>query len=358
MIRRPPRSTLSSSSAASDVYKRQGETLDRLRRTETGRTNSSRDTRVQTPTWFDFVTFENKKSMVHMTNRESIFPVAAVTVLFFIWGFEYGLVAQLNAQFQTVAHDTPGQQAGLHAAYFAGYAVAPLTFGRLVLKKWGFKACYSVGLSIYACGTLVFWVAAVLTSFPTYIIVNFVVGMGLSTLEIAANPFILLCGPSKYAAVRLNLSQGSKLLDLLLPQSSLQKHSSNSRTTRRHLLVHSGHILVSRSSLSLSRSYTTMFLYLRLPTRSFKMLQSDWIMRTKPNMARQISSGLFLDLAPYPNSAMSEPRKHMPRPLMSIFDLQDPTLISQTGWPSLMVPLPDHDSSQLDSVCSSNLEFS
>jgi len=184
------------------------ETLDRLRRTETGRTNSSRDTRIQTPTWFDFVTFENKKSMVYMTNRESIFPVAAVTVLFFIWGFEYGLVAQLNAQFQTVAHDTPGQQAGLHAAYFAGYAVAPLTFGRLVLKRWGFKACYSVGLSIYACGTLVFWVAAVLTSFPTYIIVNFVVGMGLSTLEIAANPFILLCGPPKYAEVRLNLSQG------------------------------------------------------------------------------------------------------------------------------------------------------
>jgi len=186
----------------------QQEAINRLRRTETGRTNSSRDTRIQTPTWFDFVTFENKKSMVYMTNRESIFPVAAVTVLFFIWGFEYGLVAQLNAQFQTVAHDTPGQQAGLHAAYFAGYAVAPLTFGRLILKNWGFKACYSVGLSIYACGTLVFWVAAVLTSFPTYIIVNFVVGMGLSTLEIAANPFILLCGPSKYAEVRLNLSQG------------------------------------------------------------------------------------------------------------------------------------------------------
>eukprot|EP00826_Nyctotherus_ovalis_P038888 TRINITY_DN3684_c0_g1_i1.p1 TRINITY_DN3684_c0_g1~~TRINITY_DN3684_c0_g1_i1.p1 ORF type:complete len:138 (+),score=28.51 TRINITY_DN3684_c0_g1_i1:25-414(+) len=30
MIRRPPRSTLSSSSAASDVYKRQGDTLSRL----------------------------------------------------------------------------------------------------------------------------------------------------------------------------------------------------------------------------------------------------------------------------------------------------------------------------------------
>ncbi|GAB7342180.1 hypothetical protein MBLNU457_g0434t1 [Dothideomycetes sp. NU457] len=186
----------------------QQEAINRLRRTETGRTNSSRDTGIQTPTWFDFVTFENKKSMVYMTNRESIFPIAAVTVLFFIWGFEYGLLAQLNAQFQTVAHDTPGQQAGLHAAYFAGYAVAPPTFGRLVLKHWGFKACYSVGLSIYACGTLVFWVAAVLTSFPTYIVVNFVVAMGLSTLEIAANPFVLLCGPPKYAAARLNLSQG------------------------------------------------------------------------------------------------------------------------------------------------------
>jgi fucose permease len=64
-----------------------------------------------------------------------------------------------------------------------------------------------VGLSVYACGTLVFWPSAVLNSFPAFLISNFITGAGLSTLELGANPFIALCGPPEYAEVRLNLSQ-------------------------------------------------------------------------------------------------------------------------------------------------------
>lgn len=131
-----------------------------------------------------------------------------VTVLFFIWGFAYGLLDSLNKQFQKVAHESAWQTVGQHTAYFGGYFIGPLTFGRLVLKFWGFKACYVVGLAIYACGVLIFWPAAVLTSFPAFLISNFIVGCGLSTLEISANPFIALCGPLEYMELRLNLSQG------------------------------------------------------------------------------------------------------------------------------------------------------
>jgi fucose permease len=59
----------------------------------------------------------------------------------------------------------------------------------------------------YGCGTLVFWPSAVLVSYPAFIVSNFIVGFGLSCLEIAANPYIALCGPLEYAEVRLNLSQ-------------------------------------------------------------------------------------------------------------------------------------------------------
>lgn len=179
-----------------------------LARTQTALTNTTRNTRPETPTFFDFVNTQGKKSMVHMTNRESVFPIAMVTVLFFIWGFEYGLLDVLNEEFQRVAHMTPGQISGIHSAYWAGYLCGPLTVGRLVLKHWGFKACYSVGLATFACGTLIFWPAAVLTSFPAFVITNFIVAFGLSILETAANPFIALCGPADYAEIRLNLSQG------------------------------------------------------------------------------------------------------------------------------------------------------
>jgi len=179
----------------------------RIQPTRTHDTHMSRRSTAQ-PAFYDFVNFRRKKSLVNLTNKESIFPVAMATLLFLLWGFAYGLLDTLNAQFQLVAGMSAGQTIGLHSAYFGAYMVGPLTFGRLVLKHWGFKACFIVGLIIYGCGTLIFWPSAVLTSFPAFLVSNFIVGLGLSTLEIAANPFIALCGPSRYAEIRLNLSQG------------------------------------------------------------------------------------------------------------------------------------------------------
>ncbi|KAK5116653.1 hypothetical protein LTR62_007327 [Meristemomyces frigidus] len=179
-----------------------------LERTQTALTNTSRNTRPETPTFFDFVNMKGRKSMVHMSNKESLFPVAMVTIIFFVWGFEYGMLDILNAEFQRISHMTAGQSTAIHSAYWAGYFFGPLTVGRLVLKHWGFKACFSVGLAIFACGTLIYWPAAVLTSFPAFVITNFIVAFGLSVLEVAANPFIALCGPQQYSEIRLNLCQG------------------------------------------------------------------------------------------------------------------------------------------------------
>nr|OQO20771.1 hypothetical protein B0A51_11898 [Rachicladosporium sp. CCFEE 5018] len=180
----------------------------RLDRTQTALTNTTRHTAPDSPAFFDFVNMQGKKSMLHMTNRESVFPISMVTILFFIWGFEYGLLDVLNQQFQRVSHMTAGQTTSIHSAYFIGYFLGPWLIGNWTLHHWGFKACYSVGLSIYACGTLIFWPSAVLTSYPAYLITNIIVGIGLSVLETSANPFIALCGPPEYAEIRLNLSQG------------------------------------------------------------------------------------------------------------------------------------------------------
>lgn len=188
----------------------------RLDRTQTALTNTTRNTQPNTPTFFDFVNMKGQKSMVQMTVRESIFPIIMVTVLFFIWGFEYGLLDVLNQQFQRVAHMTPGQTTSIHSAYYCGYVLGPSLIGWPVLRHWGFKACYSVGLGIYACGTLIFWPSAVLTSYPAYLVTNIIVGTGLSVLEVSANPFIALCGPPEYAEIRLNLSQGVQAIGTVI----------------------------------------------------------------------------------------------------------------------------------------------
>lgn len=162
----------------------------------------------QNVTFFDFVNVKKPKSMVKMNNRESIPPVALTTILFFLWGFAYGLLDILNGQFQAIVKVNSWGSLGMHGAYYGGYLIGPLTVGRFVLTHWGFKATFITGLCIYACGTLIFWPSAVLTSFPAYTVCNFIVGFGLAVLETAANPFIAICGPLENSEVRLNFSQG------------------------------------------------------------------------------------------------------------------------------------------------------
>ena len=173
-------------------------------------TTTAAPARPRTPslTVFDFVNMKNPGSMTKMGNKESMFPLALVTMLFFLWGFAYGLLDILNQQFQLVVGINQAQAIGLHSAYYGAYFVAPLTFGHIVFRRWGFKSTFMTGLCIYGVGALVFWPSAVLASFPAFLISNFIIGLGVATLETAGNPFIALCGPPEYAEVRLNISQG------------------------------------------------------------------------------------------------------------------------------------------------------
>ncbi|KAL9635252.1 MAG: hypothetical protein Q9204_002684 [Flavoplaca sp. TL-2023a] len=190
---------------------------------DTTMTASSTKARKGSLTVVDFVDMNSPKSMVRMSNRESLPALCFVTILFFLWGFAYGLLSILNAQFQRIVQVSEGQARGLHAAYFAAYFVAPFTFGRLVFNKWGFRQTFIVGLCVYGTGTMIFWPSAVLVSYPAFLISNFIVGLGVSTLELGGNPFIALCGPPEYAEIRLNISQAVQAIGSVVSPILAQK---------------------------------------------------------------------------------------------------------------------------------------
>ncbi|ROV89623.1 hypothetical protein VSDG_08046 [Cytospora chrysosperma] len=184
--------------------------------------------RQENAVYFGFVNMKRPKSMIKTSQAESLRYCIVVTILFLLWGFSYGLLDTLNTVIASIANMTTAETLGLTSIYFGGgYFFGPIVVGEWVLRHdeharfhntrrrhkhresvGGFKATFIMGLCIYGIGTIMFWPCAVLTSFPGFMISNFVVGFGLGVLETAANPFIILCGPREYAEMRILISQG------------------------------------------------------------------------------------------------------------------------------------------------------
>ncbi|THH18563.1 hypothetical protein EW146_g2446 [Bondarzewia mesenterica] len=136
-----------------------------------------------------------------------LFAFGLVTSLFFTWGFAYGLLDVLNAHFQTVFGISKLQSTLLQLAYFGAYFVwSP--FAGIIMRHIGYKKGIHMGLSLYSLGAIFFWPSAKFEKYGGFVGCTFVIGCGLSTLEVAANSYITVLGTPRYAAMRLNFSQG------------------------------------------------------------------------------------------------------------------------------------------------------
>jgi fucose permease len=118
---------------------------------------------------------------------------------------------------------SPPHSIALHNAYWVAYFFGPLLVGYWVLKHHGFKATFITGLAIYAAGAMAFWPSSVLHSYAGFFISNFIVGFGLSCVEVAANLFIALAGPGELSEARLNFARGIAAIGMVISPVIVQK---------------------------------------------------------------------------------------------------------------------------------------
>ncbi|OQO12287.1 hypothetical protein B0A48_02928 [Cryoendolithus antarcticus] len=149
----------------------------------------------------------SRTNAAELTLRQSIYPLMLVTILFFLWGFSYGLLDTLNKHFQNTLGITRARSSGLQAAYFGAYPLASLGHANWLLRHYGYKVTFIWGLTLYGVGALVAWPCLVHRSFGGFCAAIFIIGNGLGSLETAANPYITVCGPPRYSEIRINLSQ-------------------------------------------------------------------------------------------------------------------------------------------------------
>jgi len=140
-------------------------------------------------------------------------PFAIMTVLFFMWGFMTVLNDILNAHFKDAFTLTNFQAALVQSAFFGAFGIGSLVYFVISMtsgdpiNRIGYKNGVIIGLLLSALGTGLFFPAAVATSYTFFLIALFIVGLGITMLQIAANPYVTILGPERTASSRLNLSQ-------------------------------------------------------------------------------------------------------------------------------------------------------
>ncbi|WP_080055193.1 sugar MFS transporter [Spirosoma aerolatum] len=130
-------------------------------------------------------------------------PLLIIGALFFVFGFVTWVNSVLIAFFKQAFSLTSFQSTLVAFAFFISYTVMAIP-SSAVLKRTGFKNGMSLGLLVMAVGTLIFVPAAKSVSYPLFLIGLFIIGIGLTVLQTASNPYATILGPRESAAQRIS----------------------------------------------------------------------------------------------------------------------------------------------------------
>lgn len=138
-----------------------------------------------------------------------------LTFVFFFWGFVAASNDILIPVFKEELNLQQWQSQMISFAFYVAYTVGSILYliislllKKDILAKLGYKAGISLGLLISALGTLLFIPAANLESFELMISGLFIVGLGFSLQQTAANPLVISLGDPKKGSQRLSLAGG------------------------------------------------------------------------------------------------------------------------------------------------------
>ena len=135
--------------------------------------------------------------------------------VFFFWGFVAASNDILIPVFKEELNLEQWQSQMISFAFYVAYTVGSLIYvflsnrsGGDILNRLGYKNGIALGLVISALGTLLFYPAAETASFGLMISGLFIVGLGFSLQQTAANPLAVVMGPPQTGSQRLSLAGG------------------------------------------------------------------------------------------------------------------------------------------------------
>jgi MFS transporter, FHS family, L-fucose permease len=141
--------------------------------------------------------------------------LVALTSLFFMWGLITSLNDILVPHFKAIFTLSYVQAMLIQLCFFGAYFVGSLPWGYLV-ERVGYRRGIVLGLLLAVLGCLAFYPAASLSSYSLFLAALFVLALGITLLQVAANPCVANLGAEESAASRLNLTQAFNSLGTTL----------------------------------------------------------------------------------------------------------------------------------------------
>jgi len=139
----------------------------------------------------------------------------SLIIVFFFWGFVAASNDILIPVFKKAFNLSQGESQLVSVAFYVAYTVGSLIYfgiskvlGIDLLNKIGYKNGICLGLLLSALGTLLFYPAANSGSFALMISGLFIVGLGFSLQQIAANPLAIVMGDPSTGSQRLTMAGG------------------------------------------------------------------------------------------------------------------------------------------------------
>jgi len=139
--------------------------------------------------------------------REILYPLILVNLLFFMWGFIWNLANVLVVLFKETFELSNFETSLLTSISFLAFFTMSYP-AKFIIAKIKTQNAIALGAFLAALGLLIFIPAAIIMSYPLFLIGTFVMFSGVTFLQIVCNPYIRALGPPNRAASRINLSQG------------------------------------------------------------------------------------------------------------------------------------------------------
>jgi MFS transporter, FHS family, L-fucose permease len=133
-------------------------------------------------------------------------PLAIVTTLFFMWGLLTSLNDVLVPHLKSIFDLSYASAMLVQFAFFSAYFLFSIPWSKVV-NAIGYQRTMVAGLLGMAVGALLFVPAASLASFPLFLCALIVLAAGITGLQVAANPYVVVLGKPETASSRLDLTQ-------------------------------------------------------------------------------------------------------------------------------------------------------